>query len=404
MNTQERYAAYSLGNYAVPPAISIVEGQRAQVWDEAGRRYLDMTSGIAVTSLGHSHPVWVKAVQDQAAKLSHCSNLYGNPNQGLLAEKLCEQAGPGRVFFCNSGAEANEALIKLARLWGYKQSGEVEGKKYKIVVADTAFHGRTFGGMSATPQEKIQKGFGPLVPGFTVAKYNDIADFEAKIDDETAAVFIETIQGEGGIRPFEIKFLQDLRALCTRKGILLLIDEVQCGIARTGKFYAYQHAGIQPDAIGMAKGLGNGFPIGAVWIAEPHHAVFTPGTHGTTFGGSPLACAAALATLETIENEDLMGNVNTLSPWLFEELEKLKAEMPELITEIRGRGFMIGIAVTGDNLKWMGHMRDAGMLVVAAGNGAVRLLPPLTATKEELSEALAILKDIFRKFNHSEEA
>ncbi|MEM7674340.1 MAG: aminotransferase class III-fold pyridoxal phosphate-dependent enzyme, partial [Verrucomicrobiota bacterium] len=289
MNTQERYEAYSLGNYAVPPAISIVEGQGAYVWDEARRRYLDMTSGIAVTALGHSHPEWVKAVQEQAATLSHCSNIFGNPNQAKLAEKLVEKAGPGRVFFCNSGAEANEALIKFARLWGYKQSGEVEGKKYKIVVADTAFHGRTFGGMSATPQPKIQKGFGPLLPGFTVAKYNDIESFENAIDAETAAVFIETIQGEGGIRPFQLEFLRKLRALCTEKNILMLIDEVQCGIARTGKFFAYQHAEIKPDAIGMAKGLGNGFPIGAVWISEPHHSVFTPGTHGTTFGGSPLA-------------------------------------------------------------------------------------------------------------------
>ncbi|MGB0372079.1 MAG: aspartate aminotransferase family protein [Opitutales bacterium] len=404
MNTQERYTAYSLGNYAVPPAISIVEGQGAYVWDEARRRYLDMTSGIAVTALGHGHPAWVKRVQDQAATLSHCSNLFGNPNQAKLAEKLVEKAGPGRVFFCNSGAEANEALIKLARLWGYKESGDVEGKKYKVVVADTAFHGRTFGGMSATPQPKIQKGFGPLVPGFTVAKYNDIESFEQAIDDETAAVFIETIQGEGGIRPFEVEFLQKLRALCTDKGVLMLIDEVQCGIARTGKFFAYEHAGIQPDAIGMAKGLGNGFPIGAVWIAEPHHAVFTPGTHGTTFGGSPLACAAALATLDTIESEDLMGRVNSLSPWLFSELEKLKAAFPELIYEIRGRGFMIGIGINEDPLPWMARFREEGMLIVAAGNGAIRLLPPLTVAKEELSEALNILKNTFQKYTQPVEA
>ncbi|MCH2156764.1 MAG: aspartate aminotransferase family protein [Opitutales bacterium] len=395
MNTTETYTAYSLGNYPLPPALIAVKGQGSYLWDETGRRYLDMTSGIAVTSLGHSHPKWVRRVSEQAAQLVHCSNLYGNPNQAALAKRLAEQAGPGKAFFCNSGAEANEGLIKLGRLFGKQKAGGKDGDIYKIVVADTAFHGRTFGGMSATPQEKVQNGFHPLVPGFVTAEFNNIDSFAAAIDDQTAAVFIETIQGEGGIRPCSLQFLKDLRKLCDDRKVLLLIDEVQCGIGRTGQFFAYQAAGIQPDAIGMAKGLGGGFPIGAIWVSDAHAHLFTPGTHGTTFGGSPLAAEAALATLDVLEEEHIIQHVQEVSAWFTAQLEQLATHHSGLIKEVRGRGLMLALGLNEDPMPWVIRCREAGMLVVAAGHQALRLLPPLNVTKEALNECLGILDSVF---------
>jgi acetylornithine aminotransferase/acetylornithine/N-succinyldiaminopimelate aminotransferase len=242
-------------------------------------------------------------MQDQLTQVVHVSNLFRTPNQGELARRLVQIAGPGRLFFCNSGAEANEGLLKLARLHGRKLSGGVEGKRYKVICAKNAFHGRTFGGMSATPQEKIQGGFRPLVPGFEFGELNNLESFRSLVDDQTAAIFVETVQGEGGVHPCTTEFLVGLRKLCDERGLLLMLDEVQCGIGRSGRFFAYQHHGIVPDAIGMAKGLGGGFPIGAIWIRECHAGLFTPGSHGTTFGGTPLGCAAALAVMEIIERE-----------------------------------------------------------------------------------------------------
>lgn len=388
--TEERYARYVMGNYGQAP-LTLVKGEGCRVWDEQGRGYLDFTSGIAVTALGHGHPALVKAIREQAAGLGHVSNLFRHPGQGLLAEKLVAQAGPGRVLFVNSGAEANEALIKLARLYGQRKAGG-EGRIFHIVAAENAFHGRTFGGMSATPQAKIQKGFAPLVPGFSFARLNDEASFRDAVTPETAAIFVETIQGEGGINPCSVEFLLFLRKLCDEKGILLLLDEVQCGIGRTGDFFAFTPSGIRPDAIGMAKGLGGGVPIGAVWVDEAYADLFTPGSHGTTFGGTPLVCAAALAVLETLEKENLLQRVREQSARVMHRLMALQKAYPGVLREIRGRGYMIGLALHQDPLPLWKTLREQGLLVPMAGGQVIRLLPPLIAAGAEWEEALAILE------------
>ncbi|WP_081721804.1 aspartate aminotransferase family protein [Geminisphaera colitermitum] len=366
------------------------------MWDDTGREYLDFTSGIAVNSLGHCHPHWVAAVQRQAAELIHVSNLFRNANQGELARRLVGYAGPGRVFFCNSGAEANEGLIKLSRLHGMKKAGGEEGKIHKIICAQNAFHGRTFGGMSATPQEKIQKGFRPLVPGFLFGELNNLASFERLIDDQTAAIFVETIQGESGINSATTEFLRGLRALCDRHDLLLLLDEVQCGIGRTGAFYAFEHANIRPDAIGMAKGLGGGFPIGAVWIGEKHADLIKPGMHGTTFGGTPLACAAALAVLDVIENEKLLDAINRQSPPWHAALRQLVTDFPQKVASIRGRGYLVGVQLTSDPAPFAAALREAGLLVPLSGNNVFRLLPPLNATPEELARSVEIIRNVLK--------
>lgn len=382
-------------NYNAPP-FNAVRGEGMYLYDDSGRRYLDFGSGIAVTSVGHSHPKWVRAVQLQAATLTHCSNLYGVPGQEKLADRLVQRAGPGRVLFCNSGAEANEALIKLARLHGRHLSGS-EGKCYTVVAAKNAFHGRTFGGMAATPQEKIQGGFRPMLEGFTFGELNRIETFDRLVDDSVAAVFIESIQGEGGIFPADPCFLRELRSLCHQRQVLLMLDEVQCGIGRTGHFFAFENADIRPDAIGMAKGLGAGFPIGAIWIAEPYAELFQPGSHGTTFGGSPLACAAALAVLDIIEEEQLIERVTANSPTWHRELENLAEKHSDQIAGIRGAGYMVGLSLIpeGLNLKVAAAARQRGLLIVPAGHNVIRLLPALIASPEQLSESVAILSEVF---------
>ncbi len=393
-STAEIYDAYVVKNYA-RPALTLVRGSGCSVWDDQGREYLDFTSGIAVSALGHCHPVWVEAVRRQAGELIHVSNLFRHPLQAELARQLVLRAGPGRAFFCNSGAEANEALLKLARLHGVKKSGE-EGRCHKIICAKDAFHGRTFGGMSATPQEKIQKGFRPLVPGFAFGELNNLRSFADLVDDRTCAIFVETIQGESGINPCTDEFLAGLRHLCDRHKLLLLIDEVQCGVGRTGRFFAFEHTGILPDAIGMAKGLGGGFPIGAVWIRENAAEYFQPGSHGTTFGGTPLACAAALAVLHVIDKEKLLEKVAANSgPWL-KKLEKLAADFPQQLKAVRGRGYLIGLQMAGDPAPYQAALREAGLLAPGAGNNVIRLLPPLIATRAHLDRSVEIIRGVLQ--------
>jgi acetylornithine aminotransferase/acetylornithine/N-succinyldiaminopimelate aminotransferase len=393
-STAEIYDAYVVKSYA-RPALTLVRGSGCSVWDDEGREYLDFTSGIAVSALGHCHPVWVEAVRRQAGELIHVSNLFRHPLQAELARQLVLRAGPGRAFFCNSGAEANEALIKLARLHGVKKSGE-EGRCHKIICAMGAFHGRTFGGMSATPQEKIQKGFRPLVPGFVFGELNNLRSFADLVDDRTCAIFVETIQGESGINPCTDEFLAGLRHLCNRHKLLLLIDEVQCGVGRTGRFFAFEHTGILPDAIGMAKGLGGGFPIGAVWIRENAAEYFQPGSHGTTFGGTPLACAAALAVLHVIDKEKLLDKVSANSgPWL-KKLEKLAADFPQQLKAVRGRGYLIGLQMAGDPAPYQAALREAGLLAPGAGNNVIRLLPPLIATRAHLDRSVEIIRGVLQ--------
>jgi acetylornithine/N-succinyldiaminopimelate aminotransferase len=381
-------------NYG-PPAFDAVRGEGVYLYDASGKRYLDFGSGIAVTSVGHSHPTWVKAVQDQAATLSHCSNLYGIPGQQKLANRLIEKAGPGRVLFCNSGAESNDALIKLARLHGRQLSGGEEAKRYTVVAAEDAFHGRTFGGMAATPQEKIQGGFRPMLAGFKFGQLNKIESFDKLVDDTVAAVFIESIQGEGGVFPAEDSFLKELRALCTERGALLMLDEVQCGIGRSGHFFAFEKSGVKPDAIGMAKGLGGGFPIGAIWVAESYAELFQPGSHGTTFGGSPLACAAANATLDIIEQDNLLHKVAANGAIWHEAIQGLVEKYPQHLAGMRGAGYMVGLALHADSRAVTIAARDKGLLIVPAGHNTIRLLPALTATLKQLAESTRILDEVF---------
>jgi acetylornithine aminotransferase/acetylornithine/N-succinyldiaminopimelate aminotransferase len=284
--------------------------------------------------------------------------------------------------------------LKLARLHGIRKSGE-EGKCHKVLCAKSAFHGRTFGGMSATPQEKIQKGFRPLLTGFAFGELNNLESFEALIDNQTAAIFVETIQGEGGVHPTTPEFLHGLRALCNRHNLLLILDEVQCGVGRSGRFFAFEHADVRPDAIGMAKGLGGGFPIGAIWIGEGAADLFQPGMHGTTFGGTPLACAASLATLDIIADEKLCEHVARVSgPW-HAALARLAEEFPAQLSGLRGLGFMVGLQLTSEPSPYIAALREAGLLAPSAGGNVIRLLPPLIATEAELAESVDILRRVF---------
>lgn len=388
------YDAYVLKNYG-PAPMALVRGKGSYVWDAENRRYLDFVSGIAVNTVGHSHPEWVARLQAQVGKLGHVSNLYHVPQQAELAHRLCEKAGDGKVFFCNSGAEANEFLIKLARLWGREKSGGEEGKCFKVITAENAFHGRTFGGMGATPQAKIQNGFGPMLEGFLHAEFNNVESFRDKVDDSVCAILLETIQGEGGIHPATTEFLKGIRALCDEHELLLLIDEVQCGIGRTGKFFACEHAGVQADAIGMAKGLGGGFPIGAGWVSEAYAHLFTPGSHGTTYGGNPMACTAALAVLDIMDSENLLESINVNGKWWHEALASLVKKHPDHLTGVRGIGYHVALAVKGDPLPWVGRLRENGLLTVRGGTDGIRLMPPLNITRQDLETSVEILDFVF---------
>jgi len=394
-STAELYDAHVMRNYG-RPAITLTRGLGTQVWDDQGRSYLDFTSGIAVSALGHCHPHWVAAIQRQAGELIHTSNLFRHPNQGELARRLIGYAGPGRVFFCNSGGEADEAMIKLARLHGVRKAGGEEGRCLKIICAEKAFHGRMFGGMSATPQEKVQKGFRPLLSGFVFGELNNVQSFAELIDDGTAAIMVESIQGDGGINPCTPEFLIGLRQLCDQHNLLLMLDEVQCGIGRTGTFYAFENAGIRPDAIAMAKGLGGGFPIGALWTSERASDLFTPGAHGTTFGGTPLACAAGLAVLDVIEREKLLAHVTRVSPAWIAALKAMVAEYPGHVVEVRGRGFHVGIEVKSETPPWITALAEGGLLAAPAGGNVIRLLPPLNATTEELARSVEIFRAVLK--------
>ena len=393
MDFIRKHQTFLIGNYA-PPAIEIVRGKGSHLWDSQGKKYLDFTSGIAVTNLGHSHPEWINQVQHQIELLAHCSNLYSIPEQVRLAERLARKIGPGKVLFCNSGAEANEALIKLSRLHGVQG----EGKRTKILVARNGFHGRTLGALSATESSKYRKGFEPLLPGFVFCKLNELSDFENAIDDETVAILVESIQGEGGLHVSSDSFLQGIEKLCQKNNLLFLMDEVQAGIARTGEFLGYQKSGVQPDAIAMAKGLGGGFPIGAIWVKDSSSSLFTPGSHGTTFGGSPLACSAAHAVLDVIEKEDLIAQAKVLGDYLLQGIQKLAENFPKKILEIRGRGLMLGVQLADEPGELVSILRDNGLLAVGAAGQTLRLLPPLTITQDEIDQGLKILRQSLSAF------
>ena len=392
------HSKFLVGNYA-QPAIEIVRGKGTKVWDSEGKEYLDFTTGIAVTNLGHSHPHWIHSVTDQANEMVHCSNLFSIPEQVRLAKRLVEKIGPGKLIFCNSGAEANEGLLKLARLVGNKQDAQ---SKHKIVVADNGFHGRTLGALSATASPKYRTGFEPLLPFFDFVPLNDIEAFDKAIDSETSAVLVESIQGEGGIYEAEDHFLQELAAICAARKVLLLLDEVQAGIGRTGEFLGFQKSGILPDAVAMAKGLGGGFPIGAIWIGEEYADTFGAGSHGTTFGGSPLACSAAHAVLDVIEEEDLIAATKHKGEYLREKLMQFLPKYPSIVHEVRGRGLMLALALKSNPSPIVQQLRDSGLLVVGAGGHAIRFLPPLNVQEEEIDHAIHIVDTIFSNFKLKE--
>ena len=371
--------------------LTIVRGKGARAWDDQGRAYLDLGGGVAVNSLGHAHPAIAEVLAKQAGTLIHSSNLYYNENQGRLAKRIVELTGPGKVFFCNSGAEANEALIKLARKYGH------DSGRHEIITATNSFHGRTMATLSATGQDKIKQGFEPLVPGFVHVPFNDLAAVEAAITPKTIAVTIEGIQGEGGVFVASPEYLLGLRELTRKRNLLLLWDGVQCGCFRTGRWQSYQRIlegvtggeDFAPDAVAMAKSIGAGFPIGAVWIREPYQNVFGPGSHGTTYGGSPLACSVALTVLDVIEREKLADNIRARGEELKQALQPLVGKS---IKEVRGHGGLIGIVIEGEPAAAVAKLTAAGLILIPAANNTVRFLPPLNVTAEEIAEALRIVK------------
>ncbi|MFW6157318.1 MAG: aspartate aminotransferase family protein, partial [Balneolaceae bacterium] len=370
--------------------ITLTEGRGVYVKDTEGRQYLDALAGIAVNSLGHCHPRVVKAIQDQAARLIHISNLYYNEPQSKLAELLVNVSGLERAFFCNSGAEAVEGSIKLARKYG-----SLHDKSGPIISMENSFHGRTLGTI-AMGRQKYQKGFAPIPEGFGRVPLNDIEALEATVDDNTVAVIIEPVQGEGGIRPAEDSYLQAVRELCDQHGTLLILDEIQCGIARTGKMFAYQHAGIKPDIVASAKALGGGFPIGAVIAREEVASAFEYGDHGTTYGGNPLACAAAFAALSTIVEENLAEQAKKRGLYFKEKFGRV-AEGWDAIKEIRGMGLMIGVELNFNGKKVVEQMMKRGVLSNCASDTVMRLVPPLIISEKEIDTIIDVLVESIKE-------
>ena len=375
--------------------VALSHGEGARVWDTEGRRYLDALSGIAVNTLGHAHPKLVPALQDQVAKMIHCCNYYQVPLQEQLAAMLVERSGLTNVFFCNSGLEANEAALKIARKFGHDKGID----RAEVVVYEKAFHGRSIATLSATGNPKVHAGFEPLVEGFVRVPLNDIAALEevARTRPNVTAVFLEVIQGEGGINPARADYLQAVRALCDRQGWLLMLDEVQCGIGRTGKWFAHQWAGIQPDVMPLAKGLGSGVPIGAVVCGPKAAHVLKPGNHGTTFGGNPLAMRAGVETLRIMDEDGLMDNAARVGAHLMAALQRELGELPG-VKDIRGQGLMIGIELDRPCGVILNRALEAGLLLSVTSDTVVRLLPPLIFTTAEADDCVALLAPIVRQF------
>jgi len=377
-------------------------GAGSYVFDVAGKRYLDLGGGIAVNCLGNAHPAITEALVEQSKKLIHVSNLYFTEPQGRLAAEIVKRIGPGKVFFCNSGAEANEGLYKLARKFGHDEG------RFEILTATNSFHGRTLAGIAATGQDKVKKGFEPAVPGFRHVPFNDLAAARSAISPATIAILIEGVQGEGGVMPATPEYLLALRALCDEKKLLLLMDGVQCGHYRTGKFQSFQRIleGVPggekflPDGLSMAKSLGGGFPIGAFWVRAPFQDLLGPGTHATTFGGTPLACAVALKILEVIESEKLADHARKLGDGMKNELERLVKTYPGVVKNARGLGFMLGLELaekipafaTSDKpaaIQFVNRLHAAGVMTIPAGTQVIRLLPPLNLNPQEAAEGIA---------------
>ena len=385
--------------------LALSHGNGSYVFDVAGKRYLDLGGGIAVNCLGHAHPAILEALNEQAKKLMHVSNLYYTEPQGKLAAEIVKRIGAGKVFFCNSGAEANEGLYKVARKFGHDEG------RFEILTTTNSFHGRTLAGIAATGQDKVKKGFEPMMPGFRHFPFNDLEAAKNSISPATVAILIEGVQGEGGVTPASPEFLLGLRALCDEKKLLLLIDGVQCGHYRTGKFQSFQKIldGVPggekflPDGLSMAKSLGGGFPVGAFWLRTPFQDLLSAGTHGTTYGGTPLACAVALKILDVIEKENLAANADKLGAWLKSEIERLAKTYPTIVKSARGLGFILGIELaekipafaTSDKtpaIQFVNRLHAAGVMTVPAGNQIVRLLPALNLKPQEAGEGISIIE------------
>jgi len=400
----DRYVLPTYGRFD----LVLSHGAGSYLYDVAGKRYLDCGAGIAVSALGHAHPAVREALAGQAGRLMHCSNYYYHEPQGRLAAALVRHVGPGKVFFCNSGGEANEGLFKLARRFGHQEG------RFEILTTLNSFHGRTLAGMAATGQEKVRQGFGPRLSGFRQVPFNDLQALRAAISPATVAVLVEGIQGEGGITPATPDYLLGLRRLCDEHRLLLLMDSVQCGHFRTGRCQSWQRIlegvpggeSFLPDGIAMAKALGAGFPIGAFWVREPYADLLGAGSHGSTYGGSPLACAVALRVLEVIERERLDQNARAVGQWLKDGLQQLAARYPSVIATVRGLGLMLGIELRPDLATLPGDpsktpavrfthlLHAAGMLAIPAGAQVIRLLPPLNLSRAEAKEALSILERV----------
>lgn len=391
--------------------LALSHGQGSQVFDVNGRRYLDLGGGIAVCALGHAHPAISEALVEQSRKLVHTSNFYYHEPQGRLAQALVQLIGPGKVFFCNSGGEANEGLFKLARKFGHDEG------RFEILTTFDSFHGRTLAGISATGQDKVKKGFEPMVPGFRQVPFNDLEAMRAALSPATVAILIEGIQGEGGVTPATSEYLLGLRRLCDEKNLLMMMDSVQCGHFRSGRFQSFQRIlegvpggeSFLPDAISMAKSLGGGFPMGAFWVRAPYADLLGAGTHGTTYGGSPLACAVGLKVLEVIEREKLETNARAVGEVLKTGLMQLKAHFPAFVREVRGLGLMLGMELSPDlaatlpgdaaksvAVRFTNLLHAAGLLVIPAGAQIIRFLPALNLHRSEAEEGLAVVESAFR--------
>lgn len=380
----DRVIMKTYGRYPIVP----VRGEGCRLWDADGKMYLDFLAGVAVNNLGHCHPKVVKAIQEQAARLIHCSNYYHIPAQVELAELLCSHSFADRAFFCNSGAEANEAAIKLARRYA---SENMQGKN-EIITMRNSFHGRTLATVTATGQENLQVGFAPLPTGFSYVPFNDLPALEAAITDKTCAVLVEPIQGEAGIVVPDQGYLQGIRRICDERGILMIADEIQSGMGRTGMLFACEHEDVVPDLMTVAKALGNGFPIGALLAKEHIAAAFVPGSHGTTFGGNPLACAAGLAALQTILEEGVIDNSREVGDYFLARLEELKKKRPAILA-VRGKGLMIGVEMDRPCAPVVLKCMEKGLLINCTNTNILRLVPPLILTKIDVDKAIQILDE-----------
>ena len=379
----EKYYLPVFGRYQMVMEL----GQGCRVWDNEGNEYVDAFAGIAVNSLGYNHPVLVKAISEQAGKLMHCSNLYYTEIQAKALRMVAEATGMDRIFFANCGAEGNEGAMKLARKYGVSKAPT----KYKIISADESFHGRTFDTLAATGHDYYHVGYGPLSPGHVLVPYGDIKALEAQMDDDVCAVLLEPIQGEGGVHVPPAEYLQQVRALCDKHDALLIFDEVQTGVARTGKWFAYMHSGVKPDVLTFAKGIGGGFPVAGFAVPERLAHVFKPGDHGGTFGGNPLACAAVYATLTTIKSEGLVDKVAEKGEYFKNELRKLQEKYPDKVTDVRGCGLMLGMEVAGEGKPIVESCLANNVIVNCTAGNVIRIVPPLIISKEEIDIVVAAL-------------